>query len=574
MAEEPSPPAGPLFNHGGAPRHGHTLQDPCVPNLCDLVGMLKVTVSAVRNIPLVPAPPAPRAPSTDAAVPPDDSLLAMAAAPPPHKKKEEGAPRRRGPKGIQGSPFLKMQMGLHQFQTMEPTLAALHENAKEGDTPDLEWGETLGFELSGDMRELRVFLMNWDRPFVNGPQGVICIPVGELVNSKWANTTRTLTKFLVTGKDEEPLKYWDEMYTNMELKVLYEPGSSMMFSSSSALVEEDRVLQTGCMMTCGLCRRWVFVTSRPAPSLAKEARKVKSQRTILLWLRDYNLHSALEVHKLEVPRWHFALPSFIFGPEAAFSRPVRDFVKVLLEDRVLKERLKEIKVLNHNRKLNTWAPMYCSSEGIFGGLVEAVSVAVWGIQDMASRLALEVQQDFRESYDRYLHLWSKQHFDWFPNHTEYECKRDWQKIKDELEDGKTFSLETTILRILILAHVLNRPLVIHSDEPIPEVQEGGVRFEVEQALEQAHRIKPFKQAGDAQSQDGGPSHVRGIYLPMLHPKPLLLESNRDKYRPPVALVYSTETQSFSPLAAQEEEESDLFEILPWPPLLPLFAGQV
>ena len=84
-------------------------------------------------------------------------------------------------------------------------------------------------------------------------------------------------------------------------------------------------------------------------------------------------------------------------------------------------------------------------------------------------------------------------------------------------------------------------------------------------------IQIFRSNSDSQTER--PS-IRGIYLPMLHPKPLLLESNRSNYRPPIPLVFNSETRAFLPLAAQEEEETTLFESLPWPPLLPLFAGQV
>ena len=83
-------------------------------------------------------------------------------------------------------------------------------------------------------------------------------------------------------------------------------------------------------------------------------------------------------------------------------------------------------------------------------------------------------------------------------------------------------------------------------------------------------IQIFRSNSDSQTER--PS-IRGIYLPMLHPKPLLLESNRSNYRPPIPLVFNSETRAFLPLAAQEEETT-LFESLPWPPLLPLFAGQV
>ena len=43
-------------------------------------------------------------------------------------------------------------------------------------------------------------------------------------------------------------------------------------------------------------------------------------------------------------------------------------------------------------------------------------------------------------------------------------------------------------------------------------------------------------------------------------------------RGPVPLVYCSERRVFLPLAPLEAEESNLFEILPWPPLLPLFVG--
>ena len=358
---EDGPPAGPEFSAGG---HGdfshaeaHREADRGVPNLQDLRGMLRVTVCAVRHIPLVPAP---QPPTTLDAAPDGD------AASPPARKGEGESPPRRG-RGLRGSPYLKMQLGLHQFQTMDPAFVAPIE---EGAEPELEWGETLSFELSGDMRELRVFLMNWMWPFAKGPQGFVRIPIGELANNKWANATRMLTKRLLTGKDETPLKCKNE-YTNIEFRVVYEPGSSMLLSSS-AIDQEAPVLHTGAMMTCQLCRRWVFVTARPTPSLEKKAIKVKSQRKILLWLRDYNIQGALHVARLEVPRSQFALPAFVFGPEATFSGPVRNFVAVVMQDTALKERLGEMKALNHCQKLNSWTPIYCSAEGRGDGLVEAV----------------------------------------------------------------------------------------------------------------------------------------------------------------------------------------------------------
>ena len=85
-----------------------------VPNLCDLLGMLRVTVVAVRNTPLVPAPDC------------DEHTAADQGLPPARRKQEgavAGAPQPKGIKGVRGAPFLKLQMGLHQFQTMEPTLA-------------------------------------------------------------------------------------------------------------------------------------------------------------------------------------------------------------------------------------------------------------------------------------------------------------------------------------------------------------------------------------------------------------------------------------------------------------------
>ena len=356
MAED-GPPAGPEFSAGGSGDFSHTEARLGVPNLQDLRGMLRVTVCAVRHIPLVPAP---QPPTTLDAAPDGD------AASPPARKGEGESPPRRG-RGLRGSPYLKMQLGLHQFQTMDPAFVAPIE---EGAEPELEWGETLSFELSGDMRELRVFLMNWMWPFAKGPQGFVRIPIGELANNKWANATRMLTKRLLTGKDETPLKCKNE-YTNIEFRVVYEPGSSMLLSSS-AIDQEAPVLHTGAMMTCQLCRRWVFVTARPTPSLEKKAIKVKSQRKILLWLRDYNIQGALHVARLEVPRSQFALPAFVFGPEATFSGPVRNFVAVVMQDTALKERLGEMKALNHCQKLNSWTPIYCSAEGRGDGLVEAV----------------------------------------------------------------------------------------------------------------------------------------------------------------------------------------------------------
>jgi len=43
----------------------------------------------------------------------------------------------------------------------------------------------------------------------------------------------------------------------------------------------------------------------------------------------------------------------------------------------------------------------------------SLSVAVWGIQDVASRLTQEIVKDFQEHHDKYQYLWSKAHFDWF-----------------------------------------------------------------------------------------------------------------------------------------------------------------
>jgi len=189
------------------------------------VGMLKVTVSAVRNIPLVPVK---YSPAPNAAAPTSDAIAGLAAALP--AKKQEVRRMGGGIWGVRGLPFLKLQMGLHQFQIMEPSLAPPPDNAQPGDEPELEWCETLSFELSGDMRELRVYLMNWLWPFADGPQGVLRIPIGELVNGKWANATRTLTKFLVAGKDENPLKIAAELYTNVELRIVYELGSSLTYS--------------------------------------------------------------------------------------------------------------------------------------------------------------------------------------------------------------------------------------------------------------------------------------------------------------------------------------------------------
>ena len=96
------------------PGHDDCSMHAGVPNLCDLLGMLRVTVVAVRNTPLVPAP------DCDEHTAADQGL-------PPARRKQEGAvagvPQPKGTKGVRGSPFLKLQMGLHQFQTMEPTLA-------------------------------------------------------------------------------------------------------------------------------------------------------------------------------------------------------------------------------------------------------------------------------------------------------------------------------------------------------------------------------------------------------------------------------------------------------------------
>ena len=542
MSEDDGPPAGPSGPSGGSPAGMGTRapqptipQDEGLPNLCDLEGRLRITVVGVRNIPPVPPPHAAGAAASG-----------------------RGAPR------VRGEPFLKLQMGLHQFQTTEPTFAAPLDDPAPGDVPELEWGETLGFELSGDMRELRVSLMNWNRPFADGAQGVVRIPVAELVHRKFANTRRMVPKVFVTGSDEKPLKHSKDLYTSIDLEVVYEPGSSMMFSGHTKT--EPRQLQTGVMMTCKFCWRRVFVTSRPMPLLIKRARKTKSQRTILLWLRDYNFQDAMDVAKFVVPRSQFALPSFFFGPDSCTAAPLRDFVRVLSQNDGLKERLREIKVLNHNRKLNSWVPMFCSSVDKGGdGLVEAVSMAVWGVQDMATRLDLEIRQDLREQHDKYLHLWRKAHFDWYPSQGEHDARQAWKRITDEIAHGNIFSREARLLRLLVLANVLRRPLVVHSDE----------EFEAEeQTTEKSpHSIAVFRTQASAATPPGSDPSMRGIYLPLLHPKPLLVNSNRPNYRAPVPLVYGTEARCFFPLAAQECEESDLFEILPWPPLLPLFVGQ-
>jgi len=534
---EDVPPAGPSGSPAGAgaapppapQRHGSAPADALgLPNLCDLEGRLRVTVAGVRHIPAVPAQSAPTT-------------------------------GRRVPR-VRGQPFLKLQIGLHQFQTSEPTLAAA-DDAVPSDERELLWGETMVFELSGDMRELRVSLMNWARPFADGPQGVVRIPVSELVHRKWANTRRTVPKFFVTGIDEEPLKRSKDQHTSLELEVVYEPGPSL-FSGQSAAADEPRALHTGVMMSCELCRRRVFVTTRPTPSLIKKERKIKSQRKILLWLRDYNFHDAIDVEKFEVPCSQFALPSFFFGPDAGATAPLRDFVSVITQDHKLKKVLREIRVLNHMRRLNTWTPVYCScAEKEGDGLVEAVSVAVWGIQDMASRLDAEIRQELHEKHDRYLHLWRKAHYSWYPQHGEDDARQTWQRINDEITHGHTVSREARLLRILVLANVINRPLVVHSDESFPTRQEE----------KSPHSIAVFGVPSSGAAVEPGP--LRGIYLPLLRAKPLLLESNRCNYRPPIPLVFSTETQLFQPLAAQEGEESDLFEILPWPPLLPLFVGQ-
>jgi len=61
----------------------------------------------------------------------------------------------------------------------------------------------------------------------------------------------------------------------------------------------------------------------------------------------------------------------------------------------------------------------------------------------------------------------------YPEHRENDAKQAWDKLHQEIEGGgteevgghgKTFSPETTLMRLLILAHVLDRPLVVHSDE--------------------------------------------------------------------------------------------------------------
>ena len=58
---------------------------------------------------------------------------------------------------------------------------------------------------------------------------------------------------------------------------------------------------------------------------------------------------------------------------------------------------------------------------------------------------------------------------------ESDAKQAWETLHQEIEaggreevggHGKSFSRETTLMRLLILAHVLDRPLVVHSDEPL------------------------------------------------------------------------------------------------------------
>ena len=542
--EDNGPPAGP----DGSQKEDHDEENAGlrkgVPNLCDLVGTLSVTVVTVRNIPLVPATSIHHDEAASSAEPGagENEVASHAdATRSPRTKKDPSAPGRRGSKGVRGMPFLKIQMGMHQFQTIEPAVKAPREDVIDDSEPELEWGETLRFELSGDMRELRLALLNWERPLALGPQGVVRIPIGELVNSKWADAIRNMTKVMVTGENEKFLMSADNQYTTVEIRVAYDPGSSMSFSGKIDAGREGRVLRSGCRITCEMCRRQVFVTSRPTPSLVKKAIKEKSQRKVLLWLRDYSFHHALDVKKLEVPRSLFSLPAFIFGPEPKVSTPVRDFVSVLMEDQELNDRLKAMRILNHKPKLNSWTPLYCSPDGSCDALLDAVGIAVWGMQEMAGRLSLEIQAEFREKHDKYLHLWVKAHYIRFPACKEHEAQGAWEKIKQEIEENAFFKPETTYIRLLVLANVLNRPLVVHSDEPLPENELSPRKNVSQKDPEEDHKIKVFGATGPQAPvpetmPEPMPVLFRGIYLPLLHPKPLLLESNRHQYRPPVPLV--------------------------------------
>ena len=454
----------------------------------------------------------------------------------------------------------------------------------------LEWGQTLWFQLSGDMRELRISLFNWESkaPMGDGPQGVVRIPVSELVHRQWANVPRLLSKMMLSGWSQKPLRGGTGLHTSIEISVVYTPADPA--SSVPDEIDGPGFLRIGCMITCEMCRRRVFVPARPTLCLvAKKDKRVKSQRKILLWLRDYDYSAAMDMKRLEVPCSLFALPACIFGPESRLSKPLRAFLAEVIQDTTMTSRLKESRLLNHHPRLNTWSPLYCSADYGSDGLADAASVDVWGMQDMASKLEREIQEDFRENYDRYLHLWVKSHYIRFPANDEGDAERAWVQIKEEIEAvaETKISVETTLVRLMVLANVLNRPIVVHSDEPVPESclsprTENPLSFEDQQGTSEARfaldvvggaveREGRKIKISDSQQIASGPL-VRGIYLPLLHSKPLLLESNRRDYRPPVPLVYCSERRVFLPLAPLEAEESHLFEILPWPPLLPLFVG--
>jgi len=131
------------------------------------------------------------------------------------------------------------------------------------------------------------------------------------------------------------------------------------------------------------------------------------------------------------------------------------------------------------------------------------------MQDMATALAMEIRQEFRDKHDGYIHVWTKAHFEVFPDHGEYKTRRAWETIEREFEDGRFFSAEANRLRLLVLANVLRRPIVVHSDEPFSDAHDAPP----------SSGIKVFEKNNVALL----PAHLRGIYLPLLHPKPLLLQ---------------------------------------------------
>ncbi|MGB1606072.1 MAG: hypothetical protein ACPIOQ_75800, partial [Promethearchaeia archaeon] len=119
----------------------------------------------------------------------------------------------------------------------------------------LEWGQTLWFKLSGDMRELRISLFNWESkaPMGDGPQGVVRIPVSELVHRQWANVPRLLSKMMLSGWSQKPLRGGTGLHTSIEISVVYTPADPA--SSVSDEIDGPGFLRIGCMITCEMCRR-------------------------------------------------------------------------------------------------------------------------------------------------------------------------------------------------------------------------------------------------------------------------------------------------------------------------------